>query len=176
MKLNVKKIIIMPLLLCLVCVVAASYANKEVLQGGGNTPGAEKIADAGTGADTQKKSASGKAADVDLTIMSATMVYAEVYNIMKNPGGYIGKSIKISGQYYSMYYDKTDRHYHFVLIEDAAACCRQGLEFIWNGEHSYPGDYPKDKTNVEVTGVFGRYDELGETYYYLAVDDIIFKE
>ena len=63
-------------------------------------------------------------------------------------------------------------NYHFVAVEDAAACCLQALEFIWEGEHAYPDDYPDEKAVIEVAGVFGQYDELGRTYYYLAVDEI----
>ncbi|MDR1668341.1 MAG: hypothetical protein LBR76_00095 [Oscillospiraceae bacterium] len=108
------------------------------------------------------------APDVDLTVMNATMVYGEVYNMMTNPEDYMGKTVKARGPYYASFYEETGQVYHFVLIEDAAACCQQGLEFIWDG-HAYPDSFPPDNTNVEVTGVFGQYEELGEVYYYLAV-------
>lgn len=110
--------------------------------------------------------------DVDLTAMSSTMVYGEVYNIVSSPDSYVGKTIKMSGPYYSTYFDATGQYYHFVMIEDAAACCQQGLEFKWNGEHVYPNDYPEDSTRIEIIGVFGSYKELGESYPYLAVDEI----
>jgi hypothetical protein len=58
-------------------------------------------------------------------------------------------------------------------IADATTCCSQGLEFIWNGDHVYPDDYPADGTEIELVGVFGTYEELGYTYPYIAVDDII---
>lgn len=112
---------------------------------------------------------------VDLTALSSTMVYAEVYNITTCPTDYMGKTIKMSGPYYAFYYDETDSYYYYVMINDAAACCQQGIEFIWNGEHTYPDDYPADKTNIETTGIFSSYEEQGETYYYLAVDDILIK-
>ena len=111
--------------------------------------------------------------DVDLTALSSTMVYAEVYSIVTNPDQYVGKTIKMSGPYAVDYYDQTGLYYHFVLIEDATACCAQGLEFRRNGEYSYPHDYPPEQTKIEVSGVFEHYEELGQTYYYLAVDDVI---
>ena len=110
--------------------------------------------------------------DVDLTVLGSTMVYAEVFSMMNNPDQYKGKTVKMNGPYYASYYDETDLYYHYVIIEDAAACCQQGIEFIWNGDHNYPDDYPKDQTKIEVTGIFGSYDELGRTYYYLSVDDV----
>lgn len=109
---------------------------------------------------------------IDLTVLSSTMVYAEVYNITAEPDDYLGKTIKVSGLYYNSYYEETDTLYHFVFISDAAACCAQGLEFKWHGDHVYPDDYPAHQSLVEVTGVFDKYDELGETYYYLNVDNI----
>jgi len=81
--------------------------------------------------------------------------------------------VKMKGLYYASYYDETDQYYHYIIIEDATECCQQGLEFIWSGTHNYPEDYPEDGTEVEVNGVFGSYEELGITYYYIAVEDII---
>lgn len=110
--------------------------------------------------------------DVDLTLLNSTLVYGEVYNMMYYPEDYMGKTVKARGPYYASLYEETGLYYHFILIEDAAACCQQGLEFIWNG-HTYPDGFPADDTEIEVTGVFGRYEELGETYYYLEVDDVV---
>ena len=114
--------------------------------------------------------------DVDLTALSSTMVYAEVYNIMTNPDDYFGKTIKVSGPYAALYYDKTGLFYHYVVIEDATLCCQNGLEFIWNGEHAFPDDYPDERTQIEITGMFGSYKEFGQDCYYLDVDDILIKE
>ena len=97
--------------------------------------------------------------DLDLTMLSSTMVYAEVYNIMMEPESYVGKTIKMEGLYYADNY--TDKSYHFVIISDATACCAQGLEFIWLGDHSYP----KSDTEVEVVGIFESYEENGQRYY-----------
>ena len=135
-------------------------------------------ANGGTGGEnskSQEKPTTSGTVDVDLTVLSSTMIYAEVYNMMTKPDDYMGKTIKMSGPYYASYYDQTDQYYHYVIIEDATACCQQGLEFVWNGDHAYPDDYPKDQARIEVVGVFGRYDELGQTYYYLDVDDVSFK-
>ena len=37
--------------------------------------------------------------DVDLTALSSTMVYSEVYNMMVTPEEYVGKTIKMSGSF-----------------------------------------------------------------------------
>lgn len=117
-------------------------------------------------------STTGSDVDVDLTALSSTLVYAEVYNMMFSPENYIGKTVKMRGSYYASYYEETGEYYHYVIIEDAAACCKQGLEFIWNGEHAYPEDYPSDGSKVEVVGTFASYEELGVSYSYISTDKI----
>ena len=111
--------------------------------------------------------------DVDLTVLSATMVYAEVFNIMSNPDDYLGKTIRAAGLYYSAFYDVTGVYYHFIYIEDAAACCSQGLEFMLSDELSYPDYSPLTQTRIEIVGVFDSYIEESKTYHYLIVDDIV---
>jgi len=111
--------------------------------------------------------------DFDLTKLGSTMLFAEVTNILSNPNDYMGKTIRIRGMINNSYYEETDKYYQYVLVGDAAACCQQGLEFIWSGDHTYPDDYPEDNAQIEVTGVYGRYEELGVGYCYLDVDELI---
>ena len=172
-----KKHFLILLILCFVSLLAAGCTKSEAAQNSGTQPlprenptvsGDTKIENT----EPRESSPADGAVDVDLTAMSATMVYAEVFNIMTAPDDYIGKTIKMSGPYSASYYNQTDQYYHYVLIEDAASCCQQGIEFVWNGEHAYPDEYPEVQSRIEVVGVFDSYDELGQTYYYLAVDDI----
>lgn len=102
--------------------------------------------------------------DVDLTKLSSTMVYSEVYNMMYTPDDYIGKTVKMKGQF--AYYEdpETKAQYFACIIADATACCSQGLEFILTGEHSYPNDYPELGSEITVTGTFEVYTENGFQY------------
>ena len=95
--------------------------------------------------------------DVDLTKMSATMVYSEVYNMMALPDNYLGKTVRMKGQF--QVYEGEGRNYYVVLIADATACCQQGMEFVLAGDCTYPDDYPAAGTEVTVTGVFDTYYE-----------------
>lgn len=107
--------------------------------------------------------------DVDLTQLSSTMVYSEVYNMMVEPKDYIGKTVKMKGQF-SVYEDQeTGGAYFAVLIADATACCSQGMEFVLEGEKKYPEDYPKEGEEITVTGEFQIYQE-GEYNYCRLVD------
>ena len=141
-------------------IITGCSENGSSRPGGGNT-------------ETQDYSNSEAIAiDVDLTVLSSTMVFAEMFNIMTNPADYMGKTIKISGSYHASLFDKTGMYYHYVLIEDASACCAQGVEFILNGDHAYPDDFPVERAIIEIVGVYRSYEEFGDTFYYLAVDDI----
>lgn len=110
------------------------------------------------------KSVSSDGIDVDLTALSATMVYSEVFNMMVSPENYIGKTIKMAGQFYSSYDEIRDRRYYACLIMDATACCAQGMEFVLDGSYKYPDDYPAEGGAVCVTGVFDSYEEDGCAY------------
>lgn len=115
-----------------------------------------------------------EALDVDLTALSSTMVYAEVYNMMTAPEDYIGKIVKMKGEF-AIYHDEAaDQYYFAVIITDATACCAQGIEFIWAGEHTYPDDYPELGNEVTVTGEFRTYEEGGYTYIHLIDADLSF--
>ena len=107
--------------------------------------------------------------DVDLTRLSSTMVYSEVYNMKNAPGDYIGKTIKMTGQF--VYYENPDTkaQYFACIIGDAMACCSQGLEFILTGKHTYPDDYPELGSEITVSGTFELYGE-GDNRYCRLVD------
>lgn len=145
---------------------------------GGPEASADEAGDTATGAaGALPTGAAGSGIDVDLTQMSSVMVYSEVYNIMMNPEAYLGQTIKIEGPYYASFWEETGNYYHYVIIEDAAACCTQGLEFIWgDGAHAYPEEYPEDYTEVEIVGTFSMYEEEGMTFYYLDTDEIVLKQ
>lgn len=114
--------------------------------------------------------------DIDLTAMSSDMVYATVYQLMITPEVYVGKTIKMKGSYYASWYEPTEKYYHYVLIADAAACCSQGIEFIWgDGEHVFPDEYPDYFAEVEVVGTFITYTEPDDPNIYCALDDAAMK-
>lgn len=106
-----------------------------------------------------KKSESYNASDIDidLTRLSSTMVYSEVYNMMSNPDEYIGKTIRMDGNL--AVYKYPERNYYTCIIQDATACCQQGMEFLWKGDHKYPEDYPNEGDGIIVTGIFDIYYE-----------------
>lgn len=105
--------------------------------------------------------------DVDLTQLASTMVYGQVYDMVYNPDVYTGRNIRAKGPFAYYLDEETGNEYFAVLITDATACCAQGIEFVLDGEHAYPDDYPETGTEITVTGVFNSYEENGTTYIQL---------
>lgn len=92
--------------------------------------------------------------DVDLTSLSSTMVYSEVYSMMYDPDSYIGKTVKMNGLFTVYHDESTGNNYFACIIQDATACCSQGMEFVLTDDYAYPSDYPEVGSEITVTGVF----------------------
>ena len=111
--------------------------------------------------------------DVDLTVLSSTMVYSEVYNMLYNdPAHYLGKTVKARGTFsiYQLVTDgvlQPDPVSYACIISDAAACCAEGMEFVLEGDYTYPDDYPELGAEITVIGEFQSYEENGMTRYHL---------
>ena len=117
-----------------------------------------------------------KTVDYDLTKMESDMVYATVYQMMVAPDEYEGKTFRIDGNFYATYYEVTKKYYFYCIIQDATACCAQGMEFVWeDGSHVYPDEYPKDDTQVVVEGTFETYKEDGDENLYCRLADATLK-
>ncbi|MCL2702383.1 MAG: hypothetical protein FWE91_02080 [Defluviitaleaceae bacterium] len=108
----------------------------------------------------------------DFTAMSSTMAYAAINSIYENPAGHIGRTIRARGTYHPYSDPSMGQYYHYITLTDAPGCCPQILEFKLSGEPSRQ-DYPPQNALIEITGVFSSYEELGHTYYYWAVEDLI---
>lgn len=104
--------------------------------------------------------------DLDLSVLSGTVVYSQVYDMMMEPERYLGQRVRVKGNLSYFQDPQTLKEYFAVVIADATACCAQGIEFVWNG-HRYPDDYPPLDTELTVTGVFGTYEENGFAYLQL---------
>ena len=115
--------------------------------------------------------AAAAACDVDLTTLSSTMVYSEVYNMLAEPAKYMGKKIKMAGTF--AVYQGEDKNYYACLISDATACCSQGIEFVLDGEYRFPEDYPELGTEITVTGYFDTYYEGEEMYCQLIHAELV---
>ena len=158
---------ILTLILALVLLVLPSCAEKTLEA---DSPSGDGIG--GTGIPAAEAApapaSAGGGLDVDLTKMSSTMVYSEVYNMMAMPDDYLGKTVRMTGTFAA--YPGDGRNYYVCYIADAAACCQQGMEFVLDGDYVYPEDYPEEGTVITVTGVFDTYYENEYMRYCQLID------
>ena len=123
--------------------------------------------------ESDQPQASADGVEVDLTVLSSTMVYSEVYNMLYNdPAHYFGKTVKAKGTFslYQLVTDgvlQPDPVSYACIISDAAACCAEGMEFVLKGDLTYPEDYPELGAEITVIGEFQSYEENGMTWYHL---------
>ena len=104
--------------------------------------------------------------DVDLTQLSTTMVYSEVYAMVYEPEQYIGKTVKMRGLFATQEYN--GERLYACVVQDATACCAQGLEFEPSESLAFPEDYPEPGEEITVVGTFDSYQEEGtDGNYYL---------
>lgn len=122
---------------------------------------------------TEPPQASANGVEVDLTMLSSTMVYSEVYNMLYNdPESYLGKTVRARGEFsiYQLVVDgvlQPDPVAYACIIADTAACCAEGMEFVLEGDLTYPDDYPELGTEITIIGEFQSYEENGMTWYHL---------
>ena len=134
----------------------------------------EVAGDAGKGKSSKSKSkTNSNKIDVDLNNLNANVVYAQVFQMMTEPDKFIGKRIRMSGQFnvYAAEEGNPSGEYYAIIIADAQACCQQGIEFVWPG-HTYPDGFPEVKSNASVTGIFEVYEENGKKYCRLIADTV----
>ena len=132
------------------------------------TPGEQQ-----TPEEPEQTQTSADGVEVDLTVLSSTMVYSEVYNMLYNdPAHYLGKTVKAKGTFslYQLVTDgvlQPDPVAYACIIADATACCAEGMEFVLEGDYTYPDDYPELGAEITVIGEFQSYEENGMTWYHL---------
>ena len=105
---------------------------------------------------------------VDLTALSQTMAVAELAAMTFSPEEYLGRTVRMEGQLavYPANPALEVEYFYAVVMEDATACCQQGLEFVWEGE------MPPEGTTLVVTGRYEAYDCGGLPSYHLVADTV----
>ena len=154
----VKKIEVLSVVFCLSFVLSAC----------GNQNMVKELAESSSKVETNKVEADSEVAAsgdmVDLTVLNSTMVYSEVYDMTSKPEDYIGKRVKMTGLFTAYQDETTKKRYFSCIIQDATACCAQGLEFELKEKRKYPEEYPEEEAEITVVGTFDTYEEEGYTY------------
>ena len=95
-----------------------------------------------------------KALHFDLTKMSGTVVFALVNRMVTEPAKFQGKHIKMKGIFSSYYDEEMERRFYGCVIQDALACCSQGLAFELAKPRKFPKEYPVEGAVITITGDF----------------------
>ena len=95
-----------------------------------------------------------KKIDIDISRMSGTMVYGQVYQMVMYPSKYLGKHIKMTGIFSSYYDEEMKRRFFGCVIQDALACCSQGLAFELTKPRKFPKEYPAEGAVITIMGDF----------------------
>ena len=183
-----KKTFSLLLVLCLISVLVASCSENGTppIDGGSEaseSSGAEDSAvsdtsapDSGLGhgddADVLGSLTPDPNVDVDMTVMSSTMIYAAVYQIVTDPVGSLEKKLKVQGTFDVFSDDDLGVNYYFIFVADAQACCEQGLELYFPDSYVFPDDYPPSGEDIEIIGTFTSHFDYAVEYYYVAVEEV----
>jgi len=105
--------------------------------------------------------------DIDMTLLSPTMVSAQGFRITSSPEDHLGYSMRIRGSYFTFLWEEADMNLHYVILDLAVGCCGQAFEF------KYSGELPEIGTPIQITVVFSYYEIMGEVYFYISVTELI---
>lgn len=106
--------------------------------------------------------------DYDLTAMSATMIYAQVYNMISDPESYVDKTLKLEGYVEFYYIQSFDETIYFIVINDATGCCPQGIEIQFPAEIVPPEDF----VDVLIKGKVCTEEYEGNNYVYIDIAEM----
>lgn len=102
--------------------------------------------------------------DVDLTAMPQKLAYTIANRMNMMSEEYLGQIVKMNGICSIFHDEKRDIYFFTCEINDETACCMLGIEFELLDDYKFPDDYPKEKDEVTVVGVFDTYKEGARTY------------
>lgn len=102
--------------------------------------------------------------DVDLTSMPKQLAYTTANRMNLVSEEYLGQIVKMNGICSIFHDEKRDIYFFTCEINDETACCTLGIEFELLDDYKFPDDFPKEKDEVTVVGVFDTYKEGARTY------------
>lgn len=109
---------------------------------------------------------------MDLTRLSETMAYAQMFGIVHNPKKYLGKTARIQDTYVPLPDPANEgTYYHFLVVADITGCCEIGIEFFLESDRC-PEDYPPEQAQIELEGVFDMANASGNEYICLRAEKL----
>ena len=106
---------------------------------------------------------------IDLTKLGATILYAQVYNMLMEADNFNGTRIKMDGTYYENTDIEQGPPFQCIIVTDITGCCSAGFDVLKANDSI---KFPKHLSQVEVEGTFTVKEEDGITRTYLVVDKL----
>ena len=82
--------------------------------------------------------------------MPPSIAYAQAVSILKDPGEYAGKTMRIAGVFN---YSK-ERGCGVIIVTDSTGCCEAGMDFVCPEGSEYPADYPSLYSRIQLVARF----------------------
>ncbi len=105
---------------------------------------------------------------IDLTRLSNTMAYAQLYDMVMAPERHQGITLRVHGSYYGFQSQETGKITHLITVRDNVGCCEMGMEFQITGDLIWPDQFPQNNSMIELTGIISSIS-YGENKYPLLV-------
>lgn len=86
----------------------------------------------------------------DFTKMNYNMACGIIFDMMIDPENYKNKTVKIKGQFATEVHE--GNRMFAVIIWDSGGCCPTGLGIVPLEGKKYPDDFPKEGSEITVTG------------------------
>lgn len=108
--------------------------------------------------------------DIDMTLLSNTMAFSLLNQIMYNSNVYTDSSMKIKGLYLNQYLIDYDEYIHYIILPDDSYCCQGYIEIkLPSGV-----DWPEIGEEIMIIGDFiVVLQEEGFTPLYIQVSHMI---
>ncbi len=113
--------------------------------------------------------------DYDLSNMNFTMISSFFFQMLIESEKYENKTFKIKGKFqtFENEEDPAALPYFSVIMNDVTMCCQEGIDFVWEGNHSWPADYPEQDQEITIIGKYIVTETDGITYNYILASDIL---
>ena len=124
---------------------------------------------------TQTTVAASAKVDYDLSNYNFNMISSFFFQMLVESEKYENKTFKIKGKFQSFENEENPDAlpYFSVIMNDVTMCCQEGIDFVWEGNHNWPADYPDQDQEITIIGKYIVTETDGFTYNYILASDIL---
>ena len=123
-----------------------------------------------TNLETQSETNNEMKIDIDVTNFSITILYPLVENMLFYPDDYMGKIVKIKGDFKYWEDEASKENVYMLVVSDEAQCCSAEIEIRFESDF----DYSKLPNRGDEFTIIGRFDsDYKDGVYFSYIGDSI---